>query len=47
LTKNAHFPVVNLRMPMVKLAQLYIMEIMRLHGVLSSNCFILRSMIHL
>lgn len=36
LTKNAHFLVVNLHMSMVKLAQLYIKEIVRLHGVASS-----------
>ena len=36
LTKNAHFLAVNLRMSMVKLAQLYISEIVRLHGVPSS-----------
>jgi len=36
LTKSAHFLVVNLRMPMAKLSQLYIQEIVRLHGVPSS-----------
>ena len=36
LTKSAHFLVMNLRMPMAKLAQLYIREIVRLHGVPSS-----------
>jgi len=36
LTKNIHFLVVNLRMSMAKLAQLYISEIVRLHGVSSS-----------
>jgi len=36
LTKNAHFLAMNLRMPMAKLAQLYIREIVRLHGVPSS-----------
>jgi len=36
LTKSAHFLVVNLRMSMVKLAQLYISENVRLHGVPSS-----------
>jgi len=36
LTKNAHFLAVNLRMSMTKLAQLYISEIVRLHGVSSS-----------
>jgi len=33
LTKSAHFLAMNLRMPMAKLAQLYIQEIVRLHGV--------------
>jgi len=33
LTKSAHFLVMNLRMSIVKLAQLYIKEIVRLHGV--------------
>jgi len=33
LTKSAHFWVMNLRMSMSKLAQLYIKEIMSLHGV--------------
>ena len=36
LTKSAHFLVVNLRMSMAKLAQLYISEIVKLHGVPSS-----------
>jgi len=36
LTKSAHFLAVNLRMSMAKLAQLYISEIVRLHGVPSS-----------
>jgi len=36
LTKSAHFLAVNLRMAMAKLAQLYIREIVRLHGVPSS-----------
>jgi len=36
LTKSAHFLAVNLWMSMAKLAQLYISEIMRLHGVSSS-----------
>ena len=36
LTKTAHFLVMNLRMPMTKLVQLYIREIVRLHGVPSS-----------
>jgi len=36
LTKSAHFLAVNLRMSMTKLAQLYISEIVRLHGVPSS-----------
>jgi len=36
LTKSAHFLTVNLRMSMTKLAQLYIREIVRLHGVPSS-----------
>ena len=36
LTKSAHFLPVNLRISMVKLAQLYIKEIVRLHGVPSS-----------
>ena len=35
LTKSAHFLAVNLRMSMVKLEQLYISEIMRLHEVSS------------
>jgi len=33
LTKSAHFLTMNLRMSMVKLTQLYIKEIMRLHGM--------------
>jgi len=33
LTKSAHFLAVNLRMFIAKLAQLYINEIVRLHGV--------------
>ena len=36
LTKSAHFLAVNLRISMAKLAQLYISEIVRLHGVPSS-----------
>jgi len=36
LTKRAHFLAMNLRMSMAKLAQLYIKEIVRLHGVPSS-----------
>jgi len=36
LTKSAHFLAMNLRMFMAKLAQLYIKEIVRLHGVPSS-----------
>jgi len=36
LTKSTHFLAVNLRMSMAKLAQLYISEIVRLHGVSSS-----------
>ena len=36
LTKSAHFLAVNLRMSVAKLAQLYIREIVRLHGVPSS-----------
>jgi len=36
LTKSAHFLAMNLRMPMAKLAQLYIREIVRLHGVPSN-----------
>jgi len=36
LTKIAHFLAMNLRMSMAKLAQLYIKEIVRLHGVSSS-----------
>jgi len=36
LTKSAHFLAMNLRMSMAKLAQLYIKEIVRLHGVSSS-----------
>jgi len=36
LTKSAHFIAMNLRMSMVKLAQLYIKEVVRLHGVPSS-----------
>jgi len=35
LTKSVHFLAVNLRMSMAKLAQLYISEIVRLHGVSS------------
>ncbi|XP_052734143.1 uncharacterized protein LOC108339288 [Vigna angularis] len=33
LTKSAHFLAINLKMSMEKLAQLYIKEIIRLHGV--------------
>jgi len=36
LTKSAHFLLVNLRISITKLAQTYIKEIMRLHGVSSS-----------
>jgi len=36
LTKSAHFLAVNLRMSMAKLAQLYIREIVRFHGLPSS-----------
>jgi len=36
LTKSAHFLAMNLRMSLAKLAQLYIKEIVRLHGVPSS-----------
>ncbi|XP_017416566.1 uncharacterized protein LOC108327363 [Vigna angularis] len=36
LTKSAHFLAVNLKMSMTKLAQLYINEFVRLHGVPSS-----------
>ena len=36
LTKSSHFLAVNLKMSMAKLAQLYIREIVRLHGVPSS-----------
>ena len=36
LTKSGHFLAMNLRMSMAKLAQLYIKEIVRLHGVPSS-----------
>jgi len=36
LTKSAHFLAINLRMSMAKLAQLYIEEIIQLHGVPSS-----------
>jgi len=36
LTKSAHFLVMNLRMSIPKLAQLYIKEIMRLHEISSS-----------
>jgi len=36
LTKSAHFLLVNLMISMAKLAQLYIREILRLHGVPSS-----------
>jgi len=36
LTKSAHFLAMNLRMSMAKLAQLYVKEIVRLHGVPSS-----------
>ena len=36
LTKSAHFLVMNLRMSMAKLVQLYIKEIVRMHGVPSS-----------
>jgi len=33
LTKSAHFLLVNLRISITKLAQTYIKEIVRLHGV--------------
>ena len=33
LTKSVHFLAMNLRMSMAKLAQLYVKEIVRLHGV--------------
>jgi len=36
LTKCAHFLSINLRMSMDKLAELYIREIVRLHGVPAS-----------
>jgi len=36
LTKSAHFLAMNLRMSMAKLAQLYVKEIVRLHGIPSS-----------
>jgi len=36
LTKSAHFLLVNLRISITKLAQTYIKEIVRLHGVSSS-----------
>jgi len=36
LTKSAHFLPVNLWISMAKLAQLYIREIVRLHGVTSN-----------
>jgi len=36
LTKTTHFLPINLRISMRKLAQIYIDEIVRLHGVLSS-----------
>ena len=36
LTKSAHFLLVNLRISITKLAQTYIKEIVRLHGVPSS-----------
>jgi len=36
LTKSAHFLAVNLRMSITRLAQLYISEIVKLHGVSSS-----------
>ena len=36
LTKSSHFLAMNLRMSMVKLAHMYIKEIVRLHGVPSS-----------
>jgi len=39
LTKSAHFLAMNLGMSMVKLAQLYIKEIVRLHGVPSDHGF--------
>jgi len=37
LTKSAHFLAMNLRMSMAKISQLYIKEIVRLHGVPSST----------
>ncbi|WVZ19293.1 hypothetical protein V8G54_006615 [Vigna mungo] len=36
LTKSAHFLAISLKMPMSKLAQLYIREVVRLHGVPAS-----------
>lgn len=36
LIKSAHFIAINLRMSMAKFAQLYIREVVRLHGVPSS-----------
>ncbi|XP_027927465.1 uncharacterized protein LOC114184353 [Vigna unguiculata] len=39
LIKSAHFLAMNLRMSMAKLAQLYVKEIVRLHGVPSSIVF--------
>ena len=36
LTKSAHFIPVNMEYPLEKLAQLYIGEIVRLHGIPSS-----------
>jgi len=39
VTKSTHFLHVNLRMSMAKLAQLYLKEIVRLHGVPSSIVF--------
>ena len=39
LTKRAHFLAMNLRMSMANLAQLYIKEVVRLHGVPSSIVF--------
>jgi len=39
LTKSAHFLAMNLRMSMAMLAQLYVKEIVSLHGVPSSIVF--------
>ena len=39
VTKSAHFLHVKVNYPLYKLAELYIQEIVRLHGVLSSIVF--------